>query len=316
MRESARARRSRHQRRASVASIGTRLAFSFAQRHLIEQGALRVTVSTLGSVNDSATASSIKTQVIGPETAPAVVFLHGLMGRGKNFLTIAKGLEPEYRSVLVDLPNHGDSVWTETFDYEALADSVAEHLASMDLGDFTLVGHSLGGKVAMVMALRHPDLIARLAVVDIAPTDRTNAGDEFVHLLGSLKALDLDAVSKRADADELLSDPIPSRTIRGFLMQNLRRGDDGFEWQPNLDLLFDSLAKIGGFPASEGLEYDRPVVWIAGGKSDYVTDASNDRMRELFPRARKVTIRESGHWVHSAQPEQFTAILRAFLDAE
>lgn len=261
------------------------------------------------------TDGDIKTTVIGSESAPAVVFLHGLMGRGKNFLTIAKALEPDYRSVLIDLPNHGESAWTDTFDYEDLADALAAHLRSLNLGNFALIGHSLGGKTAMVTALRHPDLIERLAVVDIAPTDRANAGDEFVHLLGSLKALDLNEVASRADADRLLSEPIPSKTVRGFLMQNLRRGDDGFEWQPNLDLLFESLPTIGGFPASEGLQYTGPVIWIAGGKSDYVTDAANERMRELFPSARKVTIREAGHWVHSARPEEFTAVLRAFLEA-
>lgn len=253
--------------------------------------------------------------MIGPENAPAVVFLHGLMGRGKNFLSIAKALEPDYRSVLIDLPNHGDSAWTQEFDYEQLADTLAKHLRSLDLGQFALVGHSLGGKAAMVTALRHPDLMERLAVVDISPADRGNAGDEFVHLLGSLKALDLTQVTSRADADRLLSDPIPNDTVRGFLMQNLRRGDDGFVWQPNLDLLFDSLPIIGGFPASEGQQYEGPVVWIAGGRSDYITDAAGERMRELFPSARKVTIRDAGHWVHSQRPEEFTQVLRAFLEA-
>lgn len=257
----------------------------------------------------------IATTSVGDESAPTVVFFHGLMGRGKNFLTIAKAMQPDYRSILVDLPNHGSSGWTESFDYEELADALADHLRGMELGRFALVGHSLGGKAAMVLALRHPDLVERLAVVDIAPTDRQNAGDEFVHLLGSLKALDLAEIASRADADRLLSEPIPNKTVRGFLMQNLRRGDDGFEWQPNLNLLFDSLPTIGGFPASEGQQYDGPVVWIAGGRSDYVTDESGPRMRELFPSTRKVTIRDAGHWVHSQRPDEFTAVVRAFLEA-
>ena len=126
------------------------------------------------------------------ETGETVVFLHGLFGQGKNFTQIAKALAPELQSVLIDLPNHGDSEWTETFDYIEQADLVAEHLRSTVASDgpVHLVGHSMGGKVAMVLALRHPELISSLAVVDISPVARESMG-EFDHLIGSLSQLDL-----------------------------------------------------------------------------------------------------------------------------
>lgn len=235
------------------------------------------------------------------------------MGRGKNFLTIAKGLEPEFRSVLVDLPNHGSSSWTETFDYAEITDAVATALRHELQVPFHLVGHSMGGKIAMLLALRHPELIDRLVIVDIAPADSSRTGSEFEHLLGSLRALDLDTIASRADADAALAEPIPNSTVRGFLMQNLRREADGFTWEPNLALLYASLPKIAEFPDQSGATFNGPTLWIAGGRSEYVTDEVVPVMRSLFPNVRKSTVKQAGHWVHSQRPEEFLGLLRAFL---
>ncbi|MDI3329561.1 MAG: alpha/beta fold hydrolase [Micrococcus sp.] len=259
--------------------------------------------------------STLHTTAIG-DHGDRVVFLHGLFGRGKNFTRIAKDLAPDHRSLLVDLPNHGQSAWTDVVDYRQMADSLARTLR----GDFAtegpvaVVGHSMGGKVAMVLALRHPDLVARLVVVDIAPTQAGGGEGEFAHLLDSLAAVDLSALERRSDADEALKEAIPWDTTRLFLLQNLRSGPDGFHWEPNLELLRASLDAIGGFPDTGGAVYDGPVLWVAGGRSDYVRDEYAPVMRGLFPRTHRVTIREAGHWVHSQEPEKFTAVLRGFLD--
>lgn len=249
-----------------------------------------------------------------------VVFLHGLMGRGKNFRSIAKTLGSDFRSLLVDLPDHGESGWTEDFDYTEVADLIAWHLRTgfAEDGPVDVVGHSMGGKVAMVLALRHPDLVDRLAIVDISPVPRNGDG-EFEHLLGSLVALDLNALRSRSDADAALSDQIRSARVRGFLLQNLRRVEDppadapAFAWEPNLDLLYRSLPQIAEFPDLGAAQFDGPVLWMAGEKSDYVRDEDAPEMRELFPRCTRITIRGAGHWVHSEQPEAFTATLRYFL---
>ncbi len=158
-----------------------------------------------------------------------MVFLHGLFGQGRNFTQIAKAMLPEFHSLLVDLPNHGRSGWTDTFSYAATADRIAEHLAEGFAADgpVHVVGHSMGGKVAMLLALRHPELVERLVVVDIAPVPSDNAG-EFEHLLGSLAGLELDGLTRRSDADEQLSEAIPDERVRGFLLQNLRSSSDGF----------------------------------------------------------------------------------------
>ena len=264
-----------------------------------------------------ATKQPVHTTRVG-ENGARVVFLHGLFGQGRNFTTIASGLQPEFRSLLVDLPNHGRSAWTEDFSYELMADLVANRLREDFAADGAVhvVGHSMGGKVAMLLALRHPELVDRLVVVDISPAGGGDQG-EFEHLLDSLAALDLTELSRRSDADDRLSDPIDDSRVRGFLLQNLRSGkDDGFFWQANLDLLRRELPAIGGFPDDVAGTFEGPVLWVAGERSPYVRPEHEATMRRLFPRTTQVTIKGAGHWVHSEQPGVFISALRTFLDAD
>ncbi|WP_114907531.1 alpha/beta fold hydrolase [Ornithinimicrobium murale] len=258
----------------------------------------------------------IHTTPVGEDaTKGRVVFFHGLFGQGKNFTSIAKALLPEYASLLVDLPNHGRSGWMEHVDYAEMADALAQELRGgfAAAGPVHLVGHSMGGKVAMSLALRHPDLIDRLVVVDISPVASSDMS-EFRHLLGALATLDLDDLPSRGEADARLAELIPNRTTRGFLLQNLRSEDDGWRWQANLDVLLRDLPKIGGFEP-EGGPFDHPVLWISGERSPYVQPDHRPIMEELFPRAVLVTVKGAGHWVHSEQPEAFVSVLRTFLSA-
>ncbi|CAB4727423.1 unannotated protein [freshwater metagenome] len=256
------------------------------------------------------------TEIGEPGTGERVVFLHGLFGQGRNFTQVAKALLPELVSTLVDLPNHGRSPWTGSVDYVEVADTVAAWLRATYDGDpVHLVGHSMGGKVAMVLALRHPELVDRLVVVDISPTTSEGAG-EFEHLLTSLTSLDLASLERRADADAQLAGPIADERVRGFLLQNLRSSGEGFRWQADLDLLLRDLPVIGGFPDDRlepGRTFDHPVLWMAGERSPYVRPEHEARMRELFPRVFSVTIKGAGHWVHSEQPEAFVSALQVFL---
>ncbi|WP_282852192.1 alpha/beta fold hydrolase [Gulosibacter sediminis] len=259
-------------------------------------------------------------QLVG-SGARKLVFFHGLMGRGRNFGAIARSLGDEFTSLLVDMPNHGESAWTESFSYldmaDALAEVVRDEFASSDgkPESVALVGHSMGGKAAMVLALRHPELIERLAVVDIAPGASGSSPGGFEHLLTSMMTVDLTTVTRRSDADAQLLDRIPDTTIRQFLLQNLRPANGGsYAWQPNLAMLTGALNEILGWPEFVAPPYTGPVLWIAGEKSNYIREEDEALMRALFPRVRKVTIRDSGHWVHSEQPERFLATLRYFLD--
>jgi esterase len=247
-----------------------------------------------------------------------VVFLHGLFGQGRNWTTPARAIADRHRVTLVDMPNHGRSAWTERADYLDMADSIAELLVGYG-EPVDLIGHSMGGKTAMVLALRHPELVARLLVADVSPVAYSTARD-FVTYVSALRGLDLSRIHDRDDAEALLEPAVPSPTIRSFLLQNLRRdltpdGAGAWRWQPNLAVIGRDLGTLSGWPAeaAQAAPYPGPTLWVAGERSDYVRPEYDAAMRALFPHYRKVTIKGAGHWVHSEQPEVFLAILKGFL---
>jgi pimeloyl-ACP methyl ester carboxylesterase len=261
-------------------------------------------------------------------SGPHVVFVHGLFGQGKNWTTIAKGLAVDHRVTLLDLPNHGHSPWTERVDYLDMAELVAAELEHLE-EPVTLVGHSMGGKVAMQLALRRPELLRALVVVDVAPVEyplqggRTDDPDEeaspFAAFIAGMRALDLDELATRADADAALEAAVPSRMVRSFLLQSLVRdgvgADSGWRWRLNLAVLERDLGELRGFPdPPPGATFDGPVLWIAGARSTYVLPDDRPRMDALFPSTRLVKVKGAGHWVHSEQPEIFLTTLRLFLD--
>ena len=244
---------------------------------------------------------------------PRVAFFHGLFGQGKNWTRAAKSLADRHRVMLVDMPNHGRSGWTDHLDYVAYADHLAGLFGAND--PVRLVGHSMGGKIAMVLALRHPELVERLVVVDIAPVAYESAS-EFAGYIAAMQALDLDSFERRSEADAALSEAAPNRTVRSFLLQNLRRDDDGWRWQANLSLLGRELPALGGWPEDQLRDtapYDGRVLWVSGANSSYITDAYAPAMMRWFPRTARITIKDAGHWVHSEQPEVFEEILARFL---
>lgn len=243
---------------------------------------------------------------------PRIVFCHGLFGQGRNWNNIARALSDDYRVTAVDLPNHGRSAWTDSVDYLEMADQVAGLIAAED--PVTLVGHSMGGKVAMALALRHPGLIARLGVVDIAPVDY-GSGSEFGRYIDAMQSMDLTSLKTRDDAEIALTPAAPDPGVRAFLLQNLRREGTGWRWQANLDVIGRDLSRLSGWPAdlASATPYQGPVLWVAGETSDYITDEATATMRSLFPRVRKIVIKGAGHWVHSEQPTTFVDVLRAFL---
>lgn len=255
----------------------------------------------------------LHTATVGSGT-PRVAYLHGLLGQGKNLATIAKAVAGPDPGLLYDLPNHGRSPWTSGFGYASMADTVAADLRERlgHTGPIAVMGHSMGGKTAMALALRHPDLVRGLVVADIAPDDSSH-GYGFHRLLDALIGVPLATVSTRADADRLLAPAVQDAGVRSFLMQNLYRTPTGWAWRANLDLLRESLPLISGWPAGVRGVYDGPVLWLRGADSGYVTDEHIPVMKELFPRARLVTIKNAGHWLHADQPEAVSQSLAMFL---
>ncbi|MCD6639708.1 MAG: alpha/beta fold hydrolase [Nocardioides sp.] len=259
------------------------------------------------------TSSGLSTTELG-EQGSRVVFCHGLFGQGKNWTQVGKALAERHRVTLVDMPDHGRSPWSERFDFLAVADQVASLLSADD--PVALVGHSLGGKAAMVVALRHPELVERLCVVDVSPVAYANTG-EFRGYMDAMLELEGTPAGSRAEVDEALAPHIPHPTVRAFLMQNLHRDHDRWTWRPNLEMLRRDLGVLGDWPADRLGDvdpYEGSVLWIAGASSSYVTDEYAPEMERLFPKVRRVTIKDAGHWVHSEQPAVFTEVLRRFVD--
>lgn len=253
----------------------------------------------------------------GPRT---VIFLHGLLGQGKNLAGAARSLDGLAHCLLIDAPNHGRSAWTEEIDYPMMADFIADELSNRGALDdpVVLVGHSMGGKIAMCLTLDHPELVSKLCVVDIAPVSYPNAG-YFNSLMDAMAGLDLTALHSRREADEALAPEIPDRAVRGFVLQNLHHetaghgGEGRWYWACNLDLLRRSTAVLSGFPEMGEASWDGPVLWIAGQNSDYVRPEYRPAMAALFPEVHQVTVASAGHWVHAARPQAFAELLTAFV---
>ena len=246
----------------------------------------------------------LETTVSGPEGAPDLLIAHGLFGSARNWGVIQKRLSDEFRVTAVDMRNHGDSGWSDDHSYEALAEDLAETLQ----GPSHVMGHSMGGKAAMALALAHPDLVDRLIVADIAPVAYTHTQ---AHLVEAMKSLDLDAITTRRGADEMLAEHVDTKGVRAFLLQSL--DVQNRRWQLNLDVLGREMPKIVGWPGITG-SFPRPALFLSGADSDYVTPDSRAAILDLFPKARFASIPDAGHWLHAEKPREVEAAIRAFLD--
>lgn len=249
-------------------------------------------------------------RVIG--TGPPLVLLHGLFGSNENLGGIARALADRFTVHGLDLRNHGRSPHGRRMDYPTLAADVRETLDAHGLERPAVLGHSLGGKTAMELALSTPERVNRLVVVDIAPIAYEHRHDRE---LDALLGLDLAAIRSRGDADAALAEQIPNPAIRQFLLKNLARGDTGFEWRIPLETIASEYADIAAAPTSAG-PYEGPALFVRGGDSDYLPDSAEPTIRERFPNARIETIPDAAHWIHVDAPEAFLELVGGFLAEE
>jgi pimeloyl-ACP methyl ester carboxylesterase len=239
-----------------------------------------------------------------------VVLLHGLFGSSDNWYYIAQKLATKFRVIAVDQRNHGQSPHSMQMDYSSMATDLAELMAAQQITSAAVLGHSMGGKTAMQFALQFPHLVEKLVVADMAPR-----GYEVMHdkIFAALLALDLSAYEGRQPMEEVLAPAIPSLTLRRFLLKNLGRDAHGkFFWKINLRGLADNYVRLRE-PLSAAAPFTKPTLFIRGGKSDFITEADETRIRELFPAAQIETMPEAGHWLHADQPEEFGRRLLNFL---
>ena len=236
---------------------------------------------------------------------PSVAILHGLFGWGRNWATIAQRLAARRRVIALDLRNHGNSPWADTMSYAEMAADIRDTLG----GPATLIGHSMGGKAAMIAALTG-DWVERLIVVDVAPIDYPAPTDE----LEAMRALDLAAITRRSEADRLMAADIPDPAERAFLLQNLVFADGNPHWRLNLAGIEQAMPDIIGFPnVPPGAAYRGPTLFIAGANSGYLRPEHEPGIQRLFPSAEIIRIPDASHWVHAEQPEAFLAAVERFL---
>lgn len=240
---------------------------------------------------------------------PPVVLLHGLFGAARNFGAVQKRLAARWRVLALDLRNHGSSPHAAGMDYGAQAADMLETLRRRDAIPAALVGHSMGGKVAMRLALEAPAAVSRLAIGDIAPVAYSSGFRAYVRAMAEL---DLSPGLGRAAADAALRPAVPDPAVRGFLLQNLRLGERP-QWRIGLSEIAAGLPGIEGWAAPPGARYAGPALFLGGERSGYVRPEHRRGIRDLFPAARFVTLKDAGHWLHADKPAEFAAVLTAFL---
>ncbi len=246
-----------------------------------------------------------------------LILLHGLFGSLDNLGVIARALQDQWQIHALDQRNHGKSAHANTMTYPEMADDVLAYMDAQGLEKATILGHSMGGKVAMQLALKAPDRVAGIIVADISPVTYHPRHDA---VLEGLKAVDTAALKSRQDADRTLSEYVEEAGVRQFLLKNLmpiptaEKDDSGarYRWRLNLPVIDRSYARLAAAPEGEG-PYEGPVLFIKGADSPYIQTRHRDTIMQLFPNAELKIIEGAGHLLHAEKPDDFVALCRRFL---
>lgn len=236
-----------------------------------------------------------------------------------NWMSIARQLSEKNKIWLPDQRNHGRSPHSPTHNYQAMSDDLLEFINKHQLHKPIIIGHSMGGKVAMTFAKKHSNLVSGMVIVDIAPKNysinETQDINSHLHIINTLCSLELEKVDSREKADEILSTSIPSNNLRAFLLKNLQRTENGFQWMFNLPVLKENLEHIvGGF----GEEWqhisitDFPILFVKGEQSNYITSNDIALIKRIFPAAQIEIVNNAGHWLHAQNQQAFIAYLKKY----
>jgi len=247
----------------------------------------------------------------GEPNKPALLILHGFFASSRNWRQVAKRLAERYHVYVLDMRNHGHSPHKAVMDYPAMSADITQFLRTHQLSNAHILGHSMGGKVAMWLALTEPETINKLIVVDISPVSYQHSFDDII---GALKSLPLEVISNRKQADDFLATAIPELSFRQFLLQNLILKSGQYAWRIDLDIFLKTADHIIAFPDTQIIEpYLGKALFLAGGQSSYVQPAS---VYALFPYADISIIEGTGHWIHAEKPAIFCEQVLAFLSAD
>ena len=243
-----------------------------------------------------------------------ILILHGLFGSKRNWSSIAKQLSDTYRVLTVDLRNHGESSWSDVHDYSSMAEDVATLIENECSKPPVVLGHSMGGKVAMYLALVWPNLIDRLIVVDIPPARSSGTPIDYVR---AMRAIPLTTLAHRRDVEELLRETIPNERVRGFLVTNITTRPAGLAWTVNLDAIEKNFETILDWPdLLTTQQFSRQTLFLVGENSTFVGPEHETVIQQFFPASSRQVIKNAGHWVHVENTAAFLKAVRAFLETE
>lgn len=241
---------------------------------------------------------------------PTLLILHGLFGSIANWGSQARTLSEHYQVISVDMRNHGRSPHSDVMDYPSMAVDIVELMDNLSIDKAAVLGHSMGGKAAMQLAMNHSERVERLIVVDIAP-----AAYEHLHLdvFNGLNSVELGSLSQRSQADAVLAKTVTTDAVRSFLLKNLYRDSQGnFAWRANIAALEQQYSNIAAAPT--GTPYSGPSLFIKGMDSHYITSEHQSAIGKLFPAAQYKLIEGAGHWPHAEKPSIVTRLIRRFMD--
>jgi esterase len=240
-----------------------------------------------------------------------LIILHGLFGSSDNWFSLAKVFAEHFTVYLVDQRNHGQSPQSDNFDYKLLTEDLATFILEHHLEKPHIIGHSMGGKTAMNFAVKYPDNLDKLIVVDIAPKQYPVHHD---HILEGLHEIDLQTLTSRSEADRLLSQQVPEPDVRQFLLKNLARiGEGKFEWRVNIHAIDKHIEEIGAGMQYQG-KFTGPTLFIKGKRSNYYATGDDENILGIFPAAQFVTL-NTGHWVQAEDPKAFAETTLFFLNS-
>ncbi len=240
---------------------------------------------------------------------PPLMMLHGLFGAASNLQIVGREIARHRPVILPDLRNHGRSPHADDVSYQAMAEDILRLMDHLDCDHADLLGHSMGGKVAMWLALNYPDRVNHLIVADISPVTYPN---RFQQIIKAMQTVDLDRLGTRQQADESLAGYLSDAALRGYLLQNLVHVDGHWSWRINLPQLASNIECIMEFPQTSA-EYAKPVLFLKGENSDYISEMHEGTLYRLFPLAEIETVQNAGHWLYAEQPAFFTRMVCGFL---
>ncbi|MFH1119085.1 MAG: alpha/beta fold hydrolase [Bacteroidota bacterium] len=244
-----------------------------------------------------------------------IIILHGIFGISDNWVTLGKRLADKFSVYIPDMRNHGQSPHSPSFNYAAMADDLLEFIEDHGIENPVIIGHSMGGKVAMTFALEHPGLLEKLVVVDISPRKYPGRNVHF-DMISAMMKVDFEVLHTREEVETMMVQSIPDKRIRLFVMKNLyRKTRHTFDWRLNLPAISANMDYIfEGIESS--LKYPGPVLFVKGGKSDYIQDEDLRLILRNFPEAKLMTIASASHWVHADAPDELCRLFSLFLGKE